>query len=91
MTVTGFASSQGHVLAALFWQSNPQSSGLLWRVVWTQYLGDHSGQAMVCLERNFVPKLSGFCAISINRGSVRTEYGALMGSVLTLGVKAFVF
>lgn len=75
----------------LNWQSNPQESGMLWRVGWTQSLGDHSGQALVYLEKNFIPKLSGFVAITANKGDSRTEYGALLRGVLTVGVKWFVF
>ena len=43
------------------------------------------------LEKNFVPKLSGFVAITANRGSAQTEYGMLWRSSVTAGVKWFVF
>lgn len=75
----------------LNWQSNPQESGMLWRVGWTQSMGDHSGQALVYLEKNFIPKLSGFVAITANKGDSRTEYGALLRGALTVGVKWFAF
>ncbi|MBK7654020.1 MAG: hypothetical protein IPJ18_01630 [Betaproteobacteria bacterium] len=75
----------------LNWQSNPQEPGLYWRAGWTQNITDRSGQATVYLEKNFVPKLSGFVVITVNRGSAQTEYGMLWRSSVTAGVKWFVF
>lgn len=75
----------------LNWQSNPQEPGLYWRAGWTQNITDRSGQATLYLEKNFVPKLSGFVAITANRGSAQTEYGMLWRSSVTAGVKWFVF
>ena len=75
----------------LNWQSNPQESGLQWRAGWTQNLGDRSGQALLYLEKNFQPKVSGFLALNVNQGRTNTEYGALMRSVATFGLKLFVF
>ena len=75
----------------LNWQSNPQEPGVYWRAGWTQNLTDRSGQATVYLEKNFVPKLSGFVAITANRGSAQTEYGMLWRSNVTAGMKWFMF
>ncbi|WP_198970895.1 hypothetical protein [Xylophilus sp. ASV27] len=75
----------------LNWQSNPQTPGLYWRLGWSQNLGDHSGQALAYAEKSFVPRLSGFVSLALNRGGAQSEYGALWRSSLTLGVKWFVF
>ncbi|MES2260426.1 MAG: hypothetical protein V4724_18035 [Pseudomonadota bacterium] len=75
----------------LNWQSNGQDSRQFWRLAWTQAVHDRSGQAQLYFERNYAPKLSGFVSLTANRGSVATEFGALLGGSIALGLKWFVF
>jgi hypothetical protein len=75
----------------LSWQSNPQESALFWRTEWSQNLSDRSAQAMVYVEKNFAPKLSGFVVASRAVGGVQTDYGQLVRSRITVGLKWFVF
>lgn len=75
----------------LSWQSNPQESALFWRTEWSQNRSDRSAQAMVYVEKNFAPKLSGFMVASRTVGGVQTDYGQLVRSRVTVGLKWFVF
>jgi hypothetical protein len=75
----------------LSWQSNPQESALFWRTEWSQNLSDRSAQAMAYVEKNFAPKLSGFVVASRTVGGVQTDYGQLVRSRITVGLKWFVF
>ena len=77
-----------------FWlglQSNPQESGLYWRAEYSTQLADRSGQVLLYGEKNFWRQLSGFVVLSRTVGGVQTEFGSLVRSRLTLGVKLFVF
>lgn len=75
----------------LNWQSNPQEQGMLWRLGWTQNLTDRSAQAMAYVEKNLIPQLSGFVAITTNIGSRNSEFGMLWRSSVTAGIKWFAF
>ena len=75
----------------LGWQSNPQDSKLYWRAGWTQNLHDGSAQTLVYVEKNFMPRLSGFVAFTYNSGSVSTDFATLERSHLTVGLKVFIF
>lgn len=72
-------------------QSNPQESGLYWRAEYSTQLADHSGQLLLYGEKNFWRQLSGFVVLSRTVGGVQTEFGSLVRSRLTVGVKLFVF
>lgn len=72
-------------------QSNPQESGLYWRAEYSTQLADHSGQLLLYGEKNFWRQLSGFAVLSRTVGGVQTEFGSLVHSRLTVGVKLFVF
>ena len=61
-----------------------------WRIGRSQNLRDHSGQVPFYFEKSFVPKLSGFVSVTTNTGGVKSDFGALMDSSLTLGLKWFV-
>jgi hypothetical protein len=73
------------------WQSNTQDGEKIWRVNWTQNLNDHSGQLQLFFEKPLVPTLSGFIAVTANKGHVDTEFGSLLGGSITLGLKWFGF
>jgi hypothetical protein len=75
----------------LSWQSNPQDSKFFWRAEWSANLRDGSGQALLYAEKNFVPRVSGFVALTHSAGGVQTDYGSLVRARLTLGLKLFVF
>ncbi|MCS6763670.1 MAG: hypothetical protein MO853_06475 [Candidatus Protistobacter heckmanni] len=49
------------------------------------------GQALLYVEKNFVPRLTGFLALTRTFGGAATEYGALVCTLLTVGVKFFAF
>lgn len=70
-------------------QSNPQESGLYWRVEYSRQLADRSGQVLAYAEKNFWPKVSGFVVLSRSSGGPATEFGSLVRTRLTLGLKLF--
>lgn len=72
-------------------QSNPQESGLYWRAEYSTQLADRSGQVLLYGEKNFWRQLSGFVVLSRTVGGAQTEFGSLVRSRLTLGVKLFMF
>ena len=73
----------------LGWQSNPQSTSLMWRAELAINTNDHSAQSLLYAEKPLFPRLSGFVAINNNIGSTHSEYGALSKGQLTLGFKWF--
>lgn len=73
----------------LGWQSNPQTTSLMWRAELTINTNDRSGQTLIYAEKTLLPRLSGFVAINNNFGSTRSEYGAYSKGQLTLGIKWF--
>ena len=81
----------GRDYASLLWQSNPQESELYWRLMWTANLHDRSSQASLYVEKNLSPRFSAFLALTRNLGGVETDYGSLIGTSLTLGIKCFAF
>lgn len=81
----------GRDYASLLWQSNPQESDLYWRLMWTENLHDRSSQASLYAEKNLSPRFSAFLALTRNLGGVETDYGSLIRTSLTLGIKCFAF
>lgn len=81
----------GRDYASLLWQSNPQESELYWRLMWTTNLHDRSSQASLYAEKNLSPRVSAFIALTRNLGGVETDYGSLIRTSLTLGIKCFAF
>jgi hypothetical protein len=73
----------------LGWQSNPQDSKLFWRTELSNNLGDGSAQALVYVEKNFVPSLSGFVSLVHAFGSAQSEWGSFIRSRMTVGFKLF--
>jgi hypothetical protein len=69
--------------------SNPQNLQSHWFANWSQNLNDRSGQAVVYVERNCAPALSGFVALVLNFGGAHTDYASLSKGSLTLGLKWF--
>ena len=88
-TLAGLPRLMGRDYLWLGLNSNAQESNHYWRVEWTQNLSDRSAQALVYVEKNFVPKLSGFIALTRNWGGANTDFGNLWRSRVTLGVKWF--
>lgn len=81
----------GRDYASLLWQSNPQESELYWRLMWTANLHDRSNQASLYAEKNLSPRFSAFIALTRNLGAAETDYGSLIRTSLTLGIKCFAF
>lgn len=72
-------------------QSNPQDSALYWRTELTGNLTDYSTQTSIYLEKNILSKASGFIVATRNTGSPQTDFGALVRTSVTVGIKLFVF
>ncbi len=81
----------GRGYASLLWQSNPQESELYWRLMWTANVQDRSSQASLYAEKNLSPRFNAFVALTRNLGGVETDYGSLIRTSLTLGIKCFAF
>ena len=81
----------GRDYASLLWQSNPQESGLYWRLMWTANLHDRSSQVTGYGEKSLSARFSVFAALNQNLGGVDSEYRNLIQTTLTLGVKYFAF
>ncbi|MDR0673177.1 MAG: hypothetical protein LBF93_05885 [Zoogloeaceae bacterium] len=75
----------------LGWQSNPQESDHSWRVELTLNANDGSGATLLYGEKSLTPKVSGFIALTKHFGGKRTEYGALIDTQLSAGIKWFAF
>lgn len=75
----------------LGWQSNPQTTSLMWRAELTMNANDRSVQTLLYAEKTLLPRVSGFVALTNNIGSADTEFGAYTKGQLTLGVKWFGF
>jgi hypothetical protein len=75
----------------LGWQSNPQESNLLWRAELTLNANDGSVSSLFYGEKALTPKLSGFFALTKNFGGKRSEYGSLIDTQLSIGIKWFAF
>lgn len=80
---------RGRQYSHLLWQSNPQDSSPYWRVSWSRNQRDHSSQLNVYLEQQVGAAGSVFLAVTKNLGG--GEFGAVIGSTLTLGAKWFMF
>lgn len=72
-------------------QGSPQNSKSYWRVELAENLGDHSGQAVFYLERKIILRMSSFMALTVNSGSVRSDFGNLTSTGLAIGIKLFPF
>ena len=81
----------GRDYASLLWQSNPQESGLYWRLMWTANVHDRSSQASLYAEKNLSPRFNAFVALTRNLGGGETDYGNLIRTSLTVGIKCFAF
>jgi hypothetical protein len=81
----------GRDYASLLWQSNPQESGQYWRLLWTANVHDRSSQITAYGEKNLSNRFSAFAAFTKNLGRSDSEFGNLIQTSLTLGVKFFAF
>jgi hypothetical protein len=75
----------------LEFQSNPQDTSFYWRGEWVRNIDDHSHRSLFYMEKNFIPRVSGFIGAVLNTGRSHTEFGALVRSIQILGIKVFIF
>ncbi len=75
----------------LSWQSNPQNNKVYLRADWSTNIDDHSSQVLFYIEKNFIPKVSGFALFNRSIGGVLTDYGSVSRFGFTLGMKFFLF
>lgn len=81
----------GRDYVSIQWQSNPQEGSLYWRALLTGNVHDRSSQATFYVEKNISRRVSVFAVATLNTGAGDSEFGALLRSIGTLGIKLFVF
>lgn len=70
-------------------QSNPQHTQFLWRGEWVRNQTDASSRWMAYMEKSFNSNLSGFLMLRRHVGGGSTEFGSLVKSSVTVGIKLF--
>lgn len=81
----------GRNYLSVLWQSNPQEAGQYWRLSASTNLHDGSGQASGYLEKSLTTRVSLFANVVRNFGPADSEFMSVVRSVVTLGLKVFVF
>lgn len=59
--------------------------------MWTANVRDRSSQASLYAEKNLSPRFNAFVALTRNLGGGETDYGNLIRTSLTVGIKCFAF
>jgi hypothetical protein len=59
--------------------------------MWTGNLRDHSGQVSGYGEKSLSDRFTAFAVITWNLGGADSEFGDLVGTSLTVGIKCFAF
>ncbi|WP_062790860.1 hypothetical protein [Aquitalea pelogenes] len=91
MTATDDAGLWGRNYLWLGLNSNVQDSNQFWRLELTRNLDDHSVNIAAYYEKSLNRYLSGFVHASRSLGGSTQEFGWLLRSSFTLGLKWFVF
>ncbi|MHB1123191.1 MAG: hypothetical protein ACYC0T_10780 [Ramlibacter sp.] len=81
----------GRNYLSLLWQSNPQESAQYWRLGCVANLHGPGMQLSGYYEKSVSPHFSVFVNAVRNAGPSNSEFRLVVGHVLTLGIKAFIF